>query len=88
MTTMEQIIEAIKSNREELISKYNKMVREIEFLKDGMEQMRLSRNEKMYDSLWVKSADLHSNIVEARMAINELGNALNHLGESTETFWG
>ncbi len=85
---MKQLIETIKANREELIYKYFKMKKEIEVLADGMKQAKLLCSEKTYDNLWCNRTDLQSNLVNVRMAVNDLTNALNHLGESTETFWG
>lgn len=85
---MKQIVTSIKSNREELISKYFNMKKEIEVLSDGIKQARKMALESVYDKLWIKRAELHSEIVDLGVAINDLGNALNHLGESTEAFWG
>lgn len=85
---MKQIITTIKSNREELISKYFAMKKEIEVLNDGIHQARKLNAEETYDKLWAKRADLNSKVVDLDMAINGLTNALNHLGENTETFWG
>lgn len=85
---MKQIITTIKSNREELISKYFAMKKEIEALNDGIHQARKLNAEETYDKLWAKRADLNSKVVDLDMAINGLTNALNHLGENTETFWG
>lgn len=85
---MKQFIATIKSNREELISKYFAMKKEIEVLNDGIRQARKLNSEEIYNKLWAKRADLNSNVVDLNMAINDLTNALNHLGENTETFWG
>ena len=85
---MKQIIETIKSSREELISRYFAIKKEIEVLKDGMKQARKLANEDTYDNLWNKRYDLSSEMTDVRIAINDLTNALNHLGESIETFWG
>ena len=85
---MKQIIETIKQNREELISKHSAMKKEIEALNESLRQARKLNTEELYDKLWVKKADLITKKVDLNMAINDLGNALNHLGENTETFWG
>lgn len=85
---MKQIIETIKQNREELISKYFAMKKEIEVLNDGIHQAIKLNAEETYNKLWAKRADLNTKMVDLNMAINDLTNALNHLGENTETFWG
>ena len=86
MTAMKQIIESIKSNREELIFKYKKMARRTEFLEDGMKQTKLLHCEEIYNKLRAERADLYSKMVGVRMVIDNLTNELNHLGGSTETF--
>lgn len=85
---MKKIIATIKENREELISKYFVMKKEIEVLNDGIRQARKLNAEETYNKLWTKRADLNTKMVDLNMAINDLTNALNHLGENTETFWG
>lgn len=85
---MKQIIATIKSNREELISKYFAMKKEIEVLSDGIKQARKLNTEETYNKLWAKRAVLNTKMVDLNMAINDLTNALNHLGENTEIFWG
>lgn len=85
---MKQIIETIKSNREELISKYFTMKREIKVLNDGIKQAMKLDSEEMESKLWTKRANLQSESSDLYMAINDLTNALNHLGENTEAFWG
>lgn len=85
---MKKIIESIKSNREELICKYSKIKKEIEILSEGIKQAIKLGNDDAEDNLWIKRSDLNSEITEIKMAIKDLTNALNHLGESTEIFWG
>lgn len=85
---MKKIIETIKSNREELISKYFKMKKELEVLGIGINQAMKLGKEDICEKLRVKRYDLSSDMTNIGMAINDLTNALNHLGESTETFWG
>lgn len=85
---MKKIIETIKSNREELISKYSKLNKEIEVLSEGIKQATKLEKEDAVKKLWFKRADLDSEKINILMAIGDLTNALNHLGESTEIFWG
>lgn len=85
---MKKIIATIKENREELISKYFTMKKEIKVLDDGIKQAMKLDAEETYNKLWVKRSNLNSESVDICMAINDLTNALNHLGEKTETFWG
>lgn len=85
---MKKIIDTIKSNREELISKYSKMKKEIEVLSEGIKQATKLKKYDVADKLWIKRSDLNTKVKDIYMAINDLTNALNHLGESTETFWG
>lgn len=85
---MKKIIETIKSNREELISKYSKLNKEIEVLSEGIKQATKLEKEDAVKKLWFKRADLDSEKINILMAIGDLTNALNHLGESIEIFWG
>lgn len=84
---MKQIIDTIKGNREELISKYSKMKKEIEVLSEGIKQATKLGKEDVIEKLWIKREGLNSETTKINMAINDLTNALNHLGESTEIFW-
>ncbi len=86
-SNLEQIIENIKSDRKELISKYNIMRTEIETLSESIKQARKMSEDVLYDNLWDKRAELQYQASEFVIAINGLGSALNHLGESVETFW-
>ena len=85
---MKQIIENIKINREELISKYFEMKKESENLSKDIQQAR----ENGEDILSYKLSDNRSNLAiemsSVQVAINSLGTALNRLGESVDTFWG
>lgn len=85
---MKKIIESIKSNREELISKYSKMKKEIEVLSEGIHQARKMKKEDAVDKLWFKRSELDIDATNIKMTINDLTNALNRLGESTDIFWG
>lgn len=84
---MKKIIETIKCNREILISKYSKMKKEIEVLSEGIKQATELKKYDVADKLWIKRFDLNTEVKDINMAINDLTNALNHLGESTEIFW-
>ena len=85
---MKTIIETIRSNREELIGKYSKLKKEIEVLSVGIKQARKLEKEDVTEKLWVKRAELEMEATNINTAINDLGNALNHLGERTEIYWG
>ncbi len=85
---METIIETIRSNREELICKYSKLKKEIEVLSVGIKQARKLEKEDVTEKLWVKRAELEMEATNINTAINDLRNALNHLGERTEIYWG
>lgn len=84
---MKEIIESIKVNREQLINEYKSKVEEIKTTEKEMGET-LGRSASRYDTLRWKSSELKIEAKEIWTAINDLGNALNHLGESTETFWG
>lgn len=85
---MKTIIETIRSNREELICKYSKLKKEIEALSVGIKQAIKLEKEDVTEKLWVKREELEMEATNINTAINELGNALNHLGERTEIYWG
>ncbi len=85
---MEKIIETIRSNREELIYKYSKLKKEIEVLSVGIKQARKLEKEDVTEKLWIKRAELEMEATNINTAINDLRNALNHLGERTEIYWG
>lgn len=85
---METIIETIRSNREELICKYSKLKKEIEALSEGIKQARKMGKEDIEEKLWNKRSELNTETTDIKMAINDLTNALNHLGERTEIYWG
>ena len=83
--TTENIIKSIEDNRQELISKYfaiSEAPHRLYLMAMGCE----NRNEA--DSLWCERAELTYKKSELFTAINDLGNALGHLGHSVETFWG
>lgn len=85
---MKQLIKTIKSNREELILEYSKIKREVKVLSEGIKQAtKLGKND-VCNNLWMKRSELNEKETNVGMAINDLTNALNHLGESTEIFWG
>lgn len=44
--------------------------------------------EDIAGKLWNKRLELDTEVTNINMAINDLTNALNHLGESTEIYWG
>lgn len=75
---MEQLIKTIKSNREELILEYSKIKREV---------TKLGKND-VCNNLWMKRSELNEKEMNVGMAINDLTNALNHLGEKIDVFRG
>lgn len=85
---MKQIIENLKSNREELISKYYAMKKEIEKLTKDIQQARENGEDILSYKLSDKRSNLAIEMSSVQVAINSLGSALNHLGESVDTFWG
>lgn len=85
---MKTIIKTIKCNREELISKHSKMMKEIKVLSEGIKQARKMEKEDIAGKLWNKRSELNTEVTNINMAINDLTNALNLLGESTEIYWG
>ena len=44
--------------------------------------------EDIEEKLWNKRSELNTETTDIKMAINDLTNALNHLGERTEIYWG
>lgn len=85
---MKQIIENLKSNREELISKYYAMKKEYENLSKDIQQARENGKDILSYKLSYNRSNLAIEISSVQVAINSLGAALNHLGESVDTFWG
>lgn len=85
---MKQIIENIKSNREELISKYYAMKKEIENLSKDIQQARETGEDILSYKLGDKRTEINIEMSSVQVAINSLGSALNRLGESVDTFWG
>lgn len=84
---MKQLIKTIKSNREELILEYSKIKREVKVLSEGIKHAtKLGKND-VCNNLWMKRSELIEKEVNVGMAIDDLTNALNHLGESTKIFW-
>lgn len=81
---MDAIINAIKDNRQELINKYfalkEKKRQTTKIIMAGCE----TREESL--RLWNERETLAHEISELSTAINNLGNALGHLGYSVQTF--
>lgn len=85
---MEQLIKTIKNNREELILEYSKIKREVKVLSEGIKQAtKLGKND-VCNNLWMKRSKLNEKEMNVGMAINDLTNALNHLGEKIDVFRG
>lgn len=83
---MENIIKTIEDNRQELINKYFALKAEKQQKTQAIMTAGLPQEESY--RLWNERADLASKINDVFHAINELGNALYHLGHRVETFWG
>ena len=61
------------------------MVKESNSYADFAEKMG---KEDIEEKLWNKRSELNTETTDIKMAINDLTNALNHLGERTEIYWG
>lgn len=85
---MKEIVETLKRNRKDLICKYAKLDNELNVIKEGIKQARRMHATEVEDKLFAKRSDLTSEQKNILLAVNDLTNALNHLGESTEVFWG
>lgn len=85
---MEKIIETIKANKKELVSQYISTTKEIESLVEGLHKAMKEDDEKTYIALEMKRSYLNSKRADLKMAINDLVNAIYHLGGEMETFWG
>lgn len=85
---MKQLIETIKNSREQLISRYYEVKHKAEANHIGRLAARKNHDRLTYEKLEEEYLLLTSDIVDTRMAVNELGNALCHLGVSVDTFWG
>lgn len=86
MTTAVNIIKSINDNRQELISKFFTLKAK----KQQITQTIMTGCETKEESyrLWNEREDLACEISNLFTAINDLGNALGHLGYSVKTFWG
>lgn len=84
---MRNIIESIKNNREELISKYSKMKGEKVTLSEEIDKAIKLGNTDTMGKLRVKCYEIESEMFNIGSAIDCLTNALNHLGEKAEIFW-
>lgn len=84
--TTENIIKSIEDNRQELISKYFTLKEK----KQKTTQAIMAGYETKEESyrLWNEREELAYETSELFTAINDLGNALGHLGHSVDTFWG
>lgn len=85
---MRNIIELIKNNREELISKYSKMKGERVTLSEELDKAIELGNTDTMNKIWGKCHEIELEMFNTGSAIDCLTNALNHLGEKAEIFWG
>lgn len=85
---MKQLIETIKNSREQLISRYYEVKNNIEVNQTGRLEARKNNDPRAYEKLEDEYFLLSAEFGSTRMAVNELGNALCHLGVSVDTFWG
>ena len=89
---MKTIIENIKNQREQLITKYWEHKEEYETTNAELDRMWENQNIKREDFEQYEKAlnELNTRIHDIRRAINELGAALYNLSkeECVKTFWG
>lgn len=85
---MKQIIENIKNNREDLISKYWEMKHESCTITEKQRKAFKNNDYSELEQHESKFYDLQCKIKNVILAINDLTGALNSLGERTEIFWG
>ena len=90
---MEKILEQIQNARQELINSYFELEKEHDSTAKLCDEYMSNMKSTNFDDAKVKEAFITveregTKLREIRVAINELGNALGHLGIETETFWG
>lgn len=86
MTTAENIIKSINDNRQELINKYFALRARAQQVTHAI-MVGCDTKEESY-RLWNEREELNIEVGNLFTAINDLGNALGHLGYSVKTFWG
>lgn len=91
---MKAIIITIKEQREELISEYNVLAKAYNQLGDQIDKLIFglckgdNSNDEQAESIMHEREEIKVKAGEIRAAINELGNALGHLGYKVEPFFG
>lgn len=84
---MKALIKNIANIRQQLITEYERKSVKLDKLEqDEREALKAADYEKC-GSLFAKRLEV-DNLTELGFAINDLGNALCHLGENVETYWG
>lgn len=91
---MKKILEQIQNARQELINAYFETKKKYDeadkFIKENLYNLKQGANyddAKMAEACTTKE-NAGTKLSEIHVAINELGNALCHLGIETEIFWG
>lgn len=88
---MKAIIESIMANRQALIKEHRQVAKFHSQVSNALEQVMLKMtddNKELFEALWSQREEYQKKASELQTAINDLGNALNHLGYTTATFWG
>ena len=84
---MNELIKNISKSRQQLIAEYERKSEEVDKLRQEEHEAIKAADYEKCESLSAKLTETN-NLTELRFAINELGNALCHLGENVETYWG
>ena len=91
---MEAIITTIKEQREELIGEYNVLAKAYNQLGDQLDKLIFGlckgddSNEEQAEMITHEREEIKVKAGEIRAAINDLGNALGHIGYKVEPFFG
>jgi hypothetical protein len=84
---MKDLMKNIAKIRQQLITEYERKSVELDKLEQEEREALKAADYKKCESIFVKRLEV-DNLTELGMAINDLGNALGHLGENVETYWG
>ena len=87
---MKAIIKSINEQRNELIGEYTKMCRQYRLLENDLDEVikRKDYDEDLASAIYDKMTEMRSKAHDTLIAINDMRNALVHLGLDVDAFFG
>lgn len=87
---MEAIVKSINEQRNELIEKYTKMCRQYKLLDNDLDEVikRKDYDENLASAIYDEITKIRSKAHDTLIAINDMRNALVHLGLDVDAFFG